>query len=340
MTLILHIGFPKTATTSLQRVFCDEQDALQEQGLFYPIVDQDFKQRYLKTLLYKKGRQQHLKPDQEKLDALRENVRQQTSGVVLFSCEELTNEVDFELGAEHLRPLAEYLQSLGRQIEIVVYLRNPVDYYLSRIQESLKSRPGIIPPSEFDAKMSWVVAQYEEAFGVKVRVRPFVREQLTGESIVQDFFATVFDLVRVSSRDLNEQNVNESISAEVMFALDMLRRGPSGDDNFIQYPAQMGRFIWQSLQRLDAKFGTPSKPKLYASAASEIAAGAEYDLSLLSRDHGINFPASTAVLQESSVPFDARVSCVEEIVSVDRARAFGLMSKLLERGVRSLVAAT
>lgn len=341
MTIIVHVGFPKTATTALQRVFFDNSDFLRSNGLLYPIVDDDFKQRYLKNFLTPKaGARKGWSVDvKSKIQNLRKIIEENSDKSILLSCEELTNELDFSLDASNLSSISDFLKSFSRDICIVAYVRNPVEYYLSRMQESLKSKAGIIRPAVFDAKTAWTIAQYETAFGTSARVRAFSRDKLAGGSITTDFFDLISDIVPIPVESLSEKMVNESLSAEVMFALDFLRCYPEKMGSNMRYNAAEMRFFWRTLQRMDVNSGQSGKPVLFPCAARKVAAAAQEDLRTLDEKYGITFPEYHALQHENPLSPEEWIASVEEIVPVDRAKAFGLIALLTERGTRALAAA-
>ena len=52
MSLILHIGFPKTGTTTIQRAFKKNAKALEKYGIIYPVAS-GIKQSAVKHILAK-----------------------------------------------------------------------------------------------------------------------------------------------------------------------------------------------------------------------------------------------------------------------------------------------
>ncbi|TQS70207.1 hypothetical protein ERN12_16410 [Rhodobacteraceae bacterium] len=320
----------------MQKFFSESKDFIGSAGVEYPIVDDDFKQRYLKSFLRPKGKEfRDIQPSQKRsLDRLLLNVRESSAENIFLSCEELTNEQDFSLSAGDLKGLADYIKGMRREVKILVYLREPAAYYLSRMQESIKSQPGIILPSEFDAKLLWVVEQYEIAFGVKADVRAFVRENLVSGDIVTDVLDFVCSGVGPSSLSVPSKPTNESLSGEVMFALDVLRRYPAQAGRSVQSGNTGIRQLWRLLDRFDRQIGPPSKPKLYAQAAQQVSEAASQDLIILKNRYGVEFPAYAPLYDVEAPAVDDRISDVEGIVPVDRSRAFALMGMVVDHGIR------
>lgn len=338
MTVFLHIGFPKTATTALQRFFSEQRDVLGKSEIFYPLIDDDFKQRYLKSFLRRKsdGKNRMSKENLNKLRRLKQEIGSCGQKHILLSCEELTNELDFQLDAASLKPLANYIKSFGHDISLIAYVRNPVDYYLSRIQERLKSRPGIVSPSSYDARFSWTLAQYEEAFGGEINVRTFDSNQLVGGSIILDFFDAISDITPIDLTNIQPSQRNESLSAEVMFALDFLKHSPASSARPIFYSAKERGVLWRNLHRIDATLGPYSKPLLYPKIAEQLLHSTQQDVDELNQKYGIIFSRHRSLEHDSALPEIGRISPVEEIVSVDRERAFTLIRVITERAIRDI----
>lgn len=339
--IILHIGFPKTATTSLQRIFRDNKEPLRKLGVYYPLADEDFKQRCLKDLLVRKGQVEHSlsASASKRLQDLKHLILRSNDRAVLLSCEELTNELEFELDFQSLSKLRNFFSGIGRVIYPVVYVRNPADYYLSRMQESLKSRPGIIQPKDFQSRMAWVISQYELAFEVPVKVRAFAQDQLFGGGISSDFWESVRELVNVKADDLAEIHINESLSAEVMYALDFLKSIPAKYGFSQKFTHEENRVLWKNLQQIDVKLGKIVKPKLFACAAREILQANSDDITKLRERHQIVFSEHRALEIDNPLPYEGRLVSVEGIVPVQRERALALVAAVAARGIKAIARA-
>lgn len=334
--IILHIGFPKTASTALQLLFSSNADTLVGQGLYYPLTGKDFKQRSLKSLLRKAGQSFNTPTAaaKEDLALLHDRVVGYSGPAVLLSCEELTNAQDFDISAEGLSVLAAYLAKMGRDIRIVAYVRNPVEYYLSRMQEKLKSSAGVVPPSTFLPLFSASIAAFETAFETQAIVRPFHRADLVGGSIVSDFFTAIEDIISIDQQHLIDRQVNETLSAEVMFLLDILRRGMA-DERRVAFSRAEGSFLWRELGRIDQMLGPTQKPVLYRDAAAAVVAAVRPDVAQLQAQRGLKLRPHVALDIDCPLPSEARLASVETIVPVDRSRAFTVWRLLTQRMVSS-----
>ncbi|MFN3188851.1 MAG: hypothetical protein ACK42D_04945, partial [Candidatus Paceibacteria bacterium] len=223
-----------------------------------------------------------------------------------------------------------------RDIQIVVYVRNPVDYYLSRMQEVLKSRSRIISPDRFNSRMAWVISQYEIAFDTPLRVRTFAPAGLVGGSVSSDFWSSIHDIIRVDPSELIESKVNESLSAEVMWVLDALREYPESQKIPVRLNSGENRILWRNLQQIDLKMGTSGKPKLYACAAREVSICSSIDTAKLAEKYKVYFGDHCALDIDNPLPKDRRLVPVEGIVPVDRERALALIAVVAARGIKAI----
>src|SRR5687767_12223615 len=149
MAIILHIGFPKTATTSLQLGLKANRTRLEAAGLLYPLVDSDFKQRYLKFLVSKDSESRQA---DAVLGRLAECISSHPNKHVLLSCEELTNIFMTDFSEMSLARLHDFLRALTSDIRLIAYVRNPAELYIAMMQEKLKRSAGIVEPDSFLAR--------------------------------------------------------------------------------------------------------------------------------------------------------------------------------------------
>ncbi len=341
MAIILHFGFPKTATTSLQAFFHAERDLLAQQGVLYPIVDDDSKQRYLKSMISPPGApvEPRIEKIRDKLNALRSLVERRKPSHVLLSCEELGNAHDFEITAETLVPLANYLKSIDDDVHLLAYVRNPEEYYLARMQEKLKTSGGVIAPASYRPLFAPTIAAYEAAFGKKAIVRHFQKGNLVGGSILEDFRTAIAPLVQLDFSGISEKRVNESLSPEVMFVLDMLRTNFADTDKPLAYSYAESSFLWRDLQKIAVQMSLTGKPVLRPAVARLIREGAAGEAAEIAEKYGIVFTDHAAAddgAEEHSS--QAPLVSVESIIHVDRPAALSLLNRFALSGLRALQA--
>lgn len=338
MSLVLHIGFPKTGTTSLQTCLRDHGDRLAARGVLYPLANGDFKQRSLK-LLVSTGWQPGDDQDAT-LRATREMMVQFTQarpdGHIILSCEELANAFISDYSAASLGRLRAFLAPWADDLRLVAYLRSPQDYYLPIMQESLKRSVDIVPPGAFRTDYAAIIGRFEDALGASAVVRVFDRARLHRGDLVEDFFHQIRDLVDVDTAALDRPNSNESLPAEVLFLLDLLQHssvfpGAPGEVS----KAHAERF-WRDLRDIAGQVGAGRKPILFESAAREIGAGNRDDCTALTRRYGIVFPDHASVPDDRAAGQREILSPIEAITPVDRHLAFRILGMWSYQASQSL----
>jgi hypothetical protein len=131
----LHIGPPKTGSTALQDALFHSVDLLRDASVYVPF------QNNMTCILQpvREGRIQSndTQEFERLLDVLENNGRSkhldQTFEKVVLSCEFLSG-----LNAGALEEIKSLLHGEGREVFPIMYLRNPVSLYKSRVQELLK----------------------------------------------------------------------------------------------------------------------------------------------------------------------------------------------------------
>lgn len=105
---------------------------------------------------------------------------------------------------------------------MVVYLREPVSYYLSFVQQKIKAAYKIPSPLNFKAGYTDKLDNWVGVFGEDVCVRRFNRNLMDGGSVLQDFSSLINEFFS-SDVCLTGDSVNESVSAEGMVLLQEFR---------------------------------------------------------------------------------------------------------------------
>lgn len=195
-TLIVHIGAHKSGSTTIQEVFASGGLKLEGVDLLYPArldhnyLRADFISHESGDPLPKRG------PRQLGFAALAEQIAESEADYALLSAEYF----------ENLRPelmkdvLDQYFAPHVGAIKIVAYLRPHAPRLLSGYAEALKigwfqggfeafleqslARKDILYVERF---MRW-----KEVFGENLVLRPMLREQLSGGSLLQDFAEVAF----------------------------------------------------------------------------------------------------------------------------------------------------
>ncbi len=145
-TLFVHIGTPKTGTTSIQHLLCRNRSLLEKQGYCYP----DFSDLYPGYSTSANGRflVQQI-PESDGVDSLLEEKRRYKEGmervIALFSLYDhviLSNEAIFRATYKRRSDLWEQLKDAGQQhgfsVKVIIFLRRQDQYAASLYNQNVK----------------------------------------------------------------------------------------------------------------------------------------------------------------------------------------------------------
>lgn len=220
MKCILHIGMPKTGTTSLQVTLGRSRHNLRQKGVLYPRLSSMKHAHHLLMPFFEApnhcwGRvKQHLGHDEESLlagarrewEMVRSQIDEHTPDTLLLSTEALF----VPMRPRRIKVFRDLILDVASSVSIVAYVRHPSDYYRSILLERAKrlKLPRPLEPISYRRP----IEQLETAFSTKARVRSFRRQDLYGEDINTDFFHHELDMV---SGDVARDG-NRSLSLEAM----------------------------------------------------------------------------------------------------------------------------
>ena len=243
-TLYVHIGTPKTATTSLQH-FCNENESiLEEQSYCYPIFPHKFKGVSITrngsflgwVSSSKKDKRNKLEEEKffrQGMDMVLENFRK-FDNVILS--EEATWSAAFRRGKPYIwDKIKKEAEEHGYGVKIIVYLRRQDSLADSwwkqkikvgrRIYSTSSWEEFVSDPSQLEFDYYSAIKKIEAVFGKEnVIIRRFGRQYFKNGSIYEDFMEALG--VRYSSRFvISEGKRNNSLfgnSHEIKRVLNML----------------------------------------------------------------------------------------------------------------------
>ena len=227
--IIFHIGQGKTGTTSIQAAMHQARDRLRENGICYPLshiiprnhhslavdfggpesVNQNFREKMgpAPNVIRAKS--------EEEWQALYDRIARENPHKVLLSSESLFKPLTQQA---HERMQVRIKAVEAEDVRILAYVRSPVSFYLSALQQRLKR--GQILQMNAKAYLP-VLDSYKDKFGSAFEIRKFEPDQLREQSVVTDFCEwTEIDLSLVKSGEEIYENV--SLSAEAMSVLSRL----------------------------------------------------------------------------------------------------------------------
>lgn len=197
--LILHIGMPKTGTTSIQvSLYYGLRDRRYQyislgqvsgSQVLRMLFDSDARHSRVRQLL--NSTDQDFVADRNRLERLLEEslagcLRRQITPI-------LSGEWCWRMTTAEAVGLRDYFAVRGFRVQVVAYLRPLPTFYPSRFQEFIKWGGNRFVPFEpfFDrdeGDYASIVPRLQEVFGAsQVVLRPFERESLDGGCVVRDF---------------------------------------------------------------------------------------------------------------------------------------------------------
>lgn len=309
-TLLLHIGTTKTGNTSIHRSLVRAQTEGQLGPVCYPRWKGELHQARMAVLYCPEELGEMLPSLRERYPASDRSFKRMLRQYRDFVFQELRSANTAILSAEtfsHMfsRPLAirlrDDMESLGfRQFHVVLYVRDPADYYLSSMSQSLRMSDGppfIKDPASFRYEFLRIADTWEHAFPGRLVVRKYPSDP--HQDVIEDFSSVLERLLGVSLPQIPARS-NTSISAEAMQILDDYRRTfwPDNGGRLTPDTARLVQFLRNSAQ-------PQTKPALKPGIAEQIRANHLEDAKALSSRYGVDLglrsgyiPAATALRGE------------------------------------------
>lgn len=193
MTLYLHIGTMKTGTSSIQDFLFVNRDILLKQGFLYPISIKNIchlnDHNPLVNSLIKD------KIDNKQLKRLNKELNQTKADKIIISAENIQWRLN---SIEQIQNMKNSFQKLGfSQIYIILYLRNPVDLFISMCSQSLKDNhfnnfSSLLPQQNQKALIlcnhKQTIQNYETIFGREnLKIRLFEKDEFYKQNLLKDF---------------------------------------------------------------------------------------------------------------------------------------------------------
>lgn len=241
--IILHIGLPKTGTTTIQNVlYANREFLLMQEGVLYPSVASNLTTPL--CTIFQNDPQKHIAnkvagfttreiEDRRKnyLDSLDTEISSREWNTLLLSAEGVSN-----LSAPEIAKLHEWGEKYSSDWTVLVCVRHPVGYVRSVIQQLMKGGDTLqqlyekLPMPNYRGKISNAISVFGRE---NVRVFDFDTVAESSEGIVGAFAVQVG--LTAASRDLLALRAvrdNESLPLEAVRILDSLnRQRPMFDGN-------------------------------------------------------------------------------------------------------------
>jgi hypothetical protein len=181
---------------------------------------------------------------------------------------------------ERLR--SELVEAGASTFHIVLYVRDPADYYLSRTQQRLKASHRRMDPVEFRYPFRDFTVAWEQCFPGRVIVRRFARDP--DFDVVGDFSGVLEEHLGVSLPPIPSRQ-NESLSAEGMEILQRYRSAFLADQDhvFVEETNRLLHFLAGSSELL-----AQTRPELRPEIASWIRFHHRDDVAYLRDRYGVD----------------------------------------------------
>ncbi|MEY8831012.1 sulfotransferase [Sedimentitalea sp. XS_ASV28] len=236
MKLSLHIGTPKSGTTTIQRFLQQNRDLLQANGVCVPTSAGVSNQRRLAAMFLDDDvvddffRRLNLQDREKRLAAKRQwrtdlsaEIAAQPCSHVVMSSEHLQSRLQ---NPEGIRALARYLREHFSDIHIILYIRDPLDTLVSLYSSAVKSGstlaqlPLPLPPLWTNiADHRATIRRWQENFSPDaLRLRLFQKDDFLHGDLLSDFIAAA-DLPELDYA--RPERANESLDR---LGLELLRR--------------------------------------------------------------------------------------------------------------------
>lgn len=222
---LIHIGTGKTGTTSIQQSLASQKRKMGGVGYpnivgnahhFLEVVYQDYShlsRGHRSDYADEAARLKHAKVLHSKfLRRVRQNKR------IIISSEFLGR-----FGKQQVLALKSDLDDSGyTDYKVVCYVRDPVSYYRSLLQQKLKASHHPPNPRDFKYAFREAIENHRAYYGDKVIVRAYDNALYRGD-IVRDFLQLAERFFKVDYSRVKSISANRSLSAEAMFILHRYR---------------------------------------------------------------------------------------------------------------------
>ena len=142
---------------------------------------------------------------------VKQNAIETDCHTIVLSCETI-----YPTGGRDVGTLHSVLRKITTDIQPVLYVREPADWYRSNLQQNSKNGYFLLPNPPLLLKSP--LEKLEQEFGSPPIVRAYHRDQLPDNEILQDFCQGVLHL-DLATGDLPKLRENRSLSAEETFLL-------------------------------------------------------------------------------------------------------------------------
>ncbi|HEY9210955.1 MAG TPA: hypothetical protein VIO56_06050 [Methylotenera sp.] len=269
MKLILHLGMPKTGSTSIQTFMAQNRDNLLALGVLYPKVNistnnhnfisiflnehENIPRRY--RAIYKDNADLVLRDADQNWQRIKNQIDKIKPKSVILSGEAIFR--GFE-NLDKINLFKNRLHQITDDIDILVYVRQPSKQYISHVQQRLKASGSFPPPQSLCVRE--ILENIETCFDKKPTVIAYERDALYRNDVVSDFIYRVLPEHEKTLNRLPAVAFNESISVESMSIMQDYRMENYPEKDNI--PTVDSVRLLRSLRDVEKKYKIGTRPVL------------------------------------------------------------------------------
>lgn len=320
MKALVHIGFPKTGTSSIQKWLGANKDGLLQQGVLYERVNQhglrqtpsqvelafacqeelgiEADYAHLRRQFAIRSRSDQTLRVQRFAKGLENAIKHAPNArLMALSSENVSSQVET---TEEIAALDRWLARIFEDVEYVVYIRRQEDYLASRYCQGLRNGSGIRPP-KFLRRFGLVdyhalTCRWRDVVGDRFKVRLFEKDLMPNGDAVEDFAK----VLGVDTAPLiSPERENESFSfagVELMHAVNQEVPRYATDDAQGKNPL---------LHQLEAAiFASEISPRKFRLSQQEVAEVRERNAEGNEKLRALLFPDKDALFPERALPED------------------------------------
>ena len=332
--MTVHVGQPKTGSTSLQQTLDKSRSQLAEKGIYFPDIYPHagnatiLAYHLLKDPLYDGPVPWWLKKTTAEIRDLAvaewsrilAEGRDQSLRHLLLSSEHYFADIN-DLSVKRLDTSTAHV---AQTRTIVTYIRRPDQYYLSALQQALRNWQI----SELCCRntLTKQLGPLLRNWTGQVKLLPFDKASLANGNIVDDFCKHILPELDPGTLFTGRQLSNVSYSAEMISVLYDLVRGR------VHIPAPQ-RVIYAELRKAEKRISNPTRPTLYPHVSERLLEWFAPDIDWLRREQGVVFkslPETITNVAASDVPAP-EFQAIEELCPVNPDRKAALLNRVRRR---------
>lgn len=332
--LLLHIGQAKTATTSLQLALKEARDALRTQDILFPDIYPHWGNAEIMGYLFfdrqhvEWWREGWLEGGYTEIRAkaahhwnmIRQDVAATGPDTLIISSESFFRPTQ----PAALRQANTLFAEVADTRKIVAYLRRPDTYFLSRMQQRLKTFMTTEHGSH--TRLRDVIEPIQKYWDGSVALNVYDPSVMHDGDIFTDFMTRHLPQVDPTQLPRQLMQANTSLSAEAMAILFDITTGQ-------QELRVKRKRVLQEILRGDAQIENPTRPRLKPQVAQSMINWSAPDLFWLHDTQGLTFPdIDYDAINPEDVHYEfLQMTNIHEICEVNMGRKQALLDRALRR---------